>query len=750
MISFHPLKAIADDTPQQIGEMAHLLHQLQREGQSIPDSWIVPAAEFRKTLQKLTAREPLYADWPHLLWQSKEYSVSHLARRLQHPLLNLSLSLPWPESLLGVEGTVVRLWPSLWFGNDMPTIPFTQMLEAPLCWAEPEALNTAVKRLWLSVLNAKSLTFWNRWSQTHSVTPPDHPSEIEVAIVVQRIDPTVLSGTLTVQANQMVLEAVCGLPEAIAECYPDTFRGRLPDSPRFKWQAGYQEQSYHLANHALSIYSSNNCWVTRPQTQTALEIVNETTAAQLWTLAKRLNSWSDRTLRVGWSLTDSGDTLQVLWAGWWPMVAPPPSTSVNQTRHPASGYAASGGKSEGIALVLKTDSPLPTSAHRHIVVASEVLPEWLPLLKTAAGIVSERGGLTSHAAVLARELGLPAIVGMPQATERFHTGDILRLDGDRGLIETRSVLSEETWAATATFAPPSSALNRADQTKIWLNLSQPDTVAAIASLPVAGVGLLRSEWLMMSVLDRQHPYQWIKAEQQEILIQRLLEQLRPILQAFFPRPVRYRTLDIRSNEFAQLTGAPAVESNPMIGLRGAFSYRQHPAFFQLELELLNRLQNEGYDNLHVILPFVRTVEEFIDCKNLIQAAGLDQSEHFKLWIMAEVPSVLFLLPRYVAAGVQGIAIGSHDLTQLLLGIDRDQGLFSEYFDVVHPAVEMAIAQLIQHARSLDIPCQLCGVSPILHPSSVEATIRQGMTDISVDVAALEAMSQILHRITEEQ
>lgn len=741
MSPFYPLKTIRNVGPRQIGETSFLLHQLQQKGQSVPDSWIISAEEFARSRQQLIAREPIFADWPQILWHTPKatgYPVQQLAHRLQRPLSNLSLALPWTDLLSQFDCSTVRLVPSLWFGQNSPVIPFVQMLDTPLCWAEPEHLEAAVKRVWMSILNAKSLAFWSKWT---SVTG-HYPTHVEVAVIVQKMERATLSGTMARQSDEVVIEAVCGLPEARSECCPDIYRSSFTASPEFDWQAdwqvGYQERRYEPRDGQFPGHVYEECWVLEAQAQTALETLDNTAKYCLGMLAIQLRDWFDRSLRVEWYFSQQTQTLQLWRANDWPM---PVLLSGHHERQLTSGHTASRGEAYGIALVLEPDTPLPATAHQHIVVASEVAPEWLPLLKTASGIVSERGGLTSHAAVLARELGLPAIVGVADVTRRFSTGDKLHLDGDRGLVEFVTTLPK---IPTPSVPLPNLSWE-SHHTEIWLNLSQPDMAANAATLPVTGVGLLRSEWLMMSVLERRHPYHWIDMNQQETLKNRLLSQLRPILRAFFPRPVKYRTLDIRSNEFAQLLGAPSVEANPMLGIRGAFSYRHYVAFFQLELELLKCLQNEGYENLQVILPFVRTVEEFVDCRDLIQEIGLHRSSDFRVWIMAEVPSVLFLLPQYVIAGVQGISIGTHDLTQLLLGIDRDQPLFSDYFDTIHPAIAAAIAQLIQQTHTLGIPCQLCGASPLSHPAFIEATVRQGITGISVDIAAVEAAAQLIQQ-----
>lgn len=742
MSPFVPLKAITDANPWQVGETAYLLHQLQQVGQSVPDSWVITAAHYQRSLQKLVAREPIYADWPQLLWQTSStigYPVQHLAKRLRRPLLNLPSDFPWDDLLVEIDTPVVRLIPSLWFGENLPTASLVEMLAAPVCWAEPDALEAALKQVWASVLSAKSLAFWSQWPKIWG--PHSHPNRIEVAVVVQSVEPATLSGFITLNHNRLEIEVVQGLPEAIAESFPDTYQGHWPHSPDFNWQPGYQERSY-TPKSSLD-HSLTPCLSSHSLSQTALEVIDASVNQSLWSVIESLGDWSNRPLKVGWYIAETTRTLQTFQAAWWPLKPAPTITAPTDTPpHGVLGYAAAPGQRCGLALVLLPDTPLPQSAHQQIVIADEVAPEWLPFLKTAVGIISVRGGLTCHAAVLARELGLPAVVGVTNATQRFRTGEALRIDGDRGLIEPLPALPEETTAPQP--LPQLSAAPR--HTEIWLNLSQPELAENFAKLPVAGVGLLRSEWLMLPVLERQHPYQWLANGQTDQLKDRLIEQLRPILANFAPRPVRYRTLDIRSNEFAQLLGAPPVEANPMLGIRGTFSYRHHSDFFQFELEVLRHLQDEGYSNLQLLLPFVRSVQEIADCQKMIQAVGLDHYSDFALWIMAEVPSVLFLLEQYVATGIQGIAIGTHDLTQLLLGIDRDQALFSAHYDETHPAVQAAIAQLIQQAQQLELPCCLCSASPIHHPSFVETMVQAGITSISVDAAALEITAQLIQRV----
>ncbi len=746
MSCFLSLNTLAEAKASQIGESAWRLYRVQQAGQIVPHSWVIPAAVFDETLHKLVAREPLFADWPQLLWQqdhSTGYSIQQIARRLHQPLFNLPLNFPWATLLAEIDTPIVRLFPSLWLGEGIATIPWGHMLAAPICWTEPEALEIALKQVWLSALDAKSLTFWRWWRSTQANSMASYPAKIDLAVMVQPIEAATFSGTLTIRESEVAIAAVEGLPNALDECCPATFSGALPRLPHFSWQSGFQESlscPRPLADIPTTTAIETSLHkVSRARSQLTIPNAVE---QQLWSLADWLTNWSDVPTQIEWSIHADSGALQVAQVHAWPLRPYVTQAISPQANDPnlMTGRGAAPGKSQGRALVLLPEQRLPLSANQQIIIAAEVAPEWLPLLKTANGIVSEQGGLTCHAAVLARELGLPAIIGLPKATERFRNGEAIAIDGDRGLINRLPDLP-----STATTPPRSTVSFEPTETQIWVNLSQPETAATIAALPLTGVGLLRSEWLMLPVLERQHPYHWVATGQKELLLKRLMQQLRPILEAFAPRPVHYRALDIRTSEFAQLIGAPAVEPNPMLGVRGAFSYHRQPQFFLLELELLKQLQDEGYDNIQLILPFVRTVEEVAHCRSLVETVGLHHHPDFALWMMAEVPSVLFLLSQYVAAGIQGIAIGTHDLTQLLLGVDRDQAIFTAPYDEAHLAVQTAIAQLIGAARQANIACCLCGVSPAHHPDVITTAVQQHVDGISVDVSVLELTAQLIHQ-----
>ena len=238
-------------------------------------------------------------------------------------------------------------------------------------------------------------------------------------------------------------------------------------------------------------------------------------------------------------------------------------------------------------------------------------------------------------------------------------------------------------------------------TQILVNLSEPSQVARVKDLQVDGVGLLRAEMMVLEALAGDHPRTLLEEGRGDEFVARMAEGLSTFAAGFAPRPVTYRTIDFRTNEFSGLRGGERFEpheSNPMIGYRGALRYTREPDVFALELAALRQVWDTGLHNLHVMLPFVRSTRELRRCRELIAESGLLDRPGFELWVMAEVPSVLFNLEEYAALGVTGISVGSNDLTQLLLGADRDNEVLAETFDERDPAVIAYLRELIPRAR----------------------------------------------------
>ena len=282
-------------------------------------------------------------------------------------------------------------------------------------------------------------------------------------------------------------------------------------------------------------------------------------------------------------------------------------------------------------------------------------------------------------------------------------------------------------------------------TLVYVNLAIADHAEQVAAQPVDGVGLLRAEFMVTDALNGVHPRALLARGGREEFLDRMASSLLRITTAFAPRPVVYRTIDFRSNEFRNLEGGAdfePVEANPMIGYRGCYRYVREPDLFALECELLARVREET-PNLHVMIPFVRTRWELEACLELLDASPLGRQRGLHRWVMAEVPSVAFRIPEYAQLGIDGVSIGSNDLTQLMLGVDRDSEICAELFDESDAAVLDAIGRIITAAREHGMTSSLCGQAPSNRPAFVEHLVRFGITSVSVNPDAVDATRRVI-------
>ncbi|URD47939.1 putative PEP-binding protein [Chroococcidiopsis sp. CCNUC1] len=794
MNTLYLLEQISAAERLQIGEKAFHLGRIATNGYPVVPSCVVPAQTLWKFLAQLNSSDPLIADLPESSLRinvDDSHQLQKVAQRLQQEILAAPLPEEYWRSLLEAtqswQASALIFRPSLILKTTaIQNLNFSGLLEAQICCPEPEAIALALKQTWSQLFRARSLLYWQR----HRIEWRD----IHLAVLVQPLQNAIASGILTCNPSEIEISATWGLGIAIA-------RGEVSPDLYFVSTATNQVRSRQLGNKILAYGVGNIPFISdltlcttsllpssvTPCLQTYLlseaqqqqYALSDESLQQLIQLTQQLKTDLGAAFYLEWTLAQTGidakPQLYLTHANTYRVREPaansqqpkedsefriPPRLSKLRNSEFISGIAAARGEVIAPAYVIAKSEPRPvTIPAGSILVAPAIAPDWLPLLQQAAGIITEQGGLTSHSAILARELGIPAVVSVARATGSIRTGELLELNGDRGEVWRRGdkgdkgdkgeVKSQNSKVKISRLPTPDSQLPTI-ATQLMLNLSQPSLIAQVKDLPVDGVGLLRSELMMLNVLEGQHPRVWLQQGRQAELLDLWKSQISQFVNAFAPRPVFYRSLDWRSPEFQSLNldgvdAAAGNSRNSILGQRGTLSYLKDPKVFDLELAALAAVQQSGQTNLHLMLPFVRSVEEFSFCRQRVEQAGLTQVAQFQLWIVAEVPSVLFLLPQYVKAGVQGVSIGTNDLTQLLLGVDRDRGELAANLNERHPAVLQAIAQIIQMAQQANISCSICGQAPVLYPEIIDSLIQSGITSISVEPNAVEQTYRAIAR-----
>ena len=406
-----------------------------------------------------------------------------------------------------------------------------------------------------------------------------------------------------------------------------------------------------------------------------------------------------------------------------------------------TGSPASPGISVGVVKKLKGASELGKIKKGDVLVAKSTNPDYVPAMRIASAIVTEQGGRTSHAAIVSREFGIPAVVGVASALSVLKDGEMITVNGKTGEIFKGGFLTK---APQAEIEEPQFKT----ATKLLVNLAEPEVAERVATRNVDGVGLLRAEFMIAQI--GTHPKKLIHDGKSKVFVDKLAEGVGAICKAFYPRPVLYRATDFKTSEYASLIGGKQYEpeeSNPMLGYRGAFRYVHDAQVFKLELEAIKKVREKmGFTNLNLMIPFVRTVQELAHVKKIIHDEGLRRAPHFKLYIMVEVPSTVILIDDFIKEGIDGVSIGSNDLTMLILGTDRDNSEVATAFDERNPAVLWALERVIRACHKNNVASSICGQAPSLYPSLVEDLVSWGIGSISVSPDAIANTRKIIHQV----
>lgn len=600
----------------------------------------------------------------------------------------------------------------------------------------------AVQRCWASLFEPRAIFYREQAGWGHL--------DVDLAVPVQQMIQSESSGVMftvdpiTNDHNRVVIEAAFGLGEAVVGglVSPDHYEVDKSTSGIIERQIFNQDRMLvRSTDGRIDPEHGHNSWRDLSESDGSTPKLSDAQVVELSEIGQRIESHYGSPQDIEWGLVDN--TFFLLQTRPITTVAPSAKTNGdNPAPTPVEepilgGSPASPGVATGRVRVILNARETSAIGEGDVLVAEMTTPDFVPAMKRAAAIITERGGRTCHAAIISRELGVPCVVGATGAA-LLANGREVTVDGASGnvydgvqsdLLDWWHDREEELYAPIAT------------ETKLYVNLAEPEIADRVAERDVDGVGLLRAEFIIARL--GEHPRNFINTGRQDEYVKRLSEGMRKIASAFDPRPVVYRATDFKTNEYANLTGGDIYEpdeENPMIGYRGAARYIREPDLFELELRALE-LVREDHPNLHLMIPFVRTPDEMAQVVKQVDDYGLERDAAapggFQLWMMVEVPSNVFLLDEFIDCGIDGVSIGSNDLTQLTLGIDRDSERFADTFDERNPAVLKAIEHVITTAKRRGITVSVCGQGPSEHPDLAQRLVDWGITSISVTPDVIE-------------
>jgi pyruvate,water dikinase len=674
-----------------VGEKAHQLRLLLQENYPVVDGFVISSAIAKQVFRELELN--FKGNDRYLL--ADPYALQEFSQRSQKLIvqseLQFGLSEIISENLLKLHSDNLILRPSLAVNiNTKGLLASTSVLSSL-----PEIIN-GLKEIWSKLFSARSIFYWLKRGMDLE--------QIGFAILVQPISSTVVSGRVLLENQTAQIQTIYGLGHGFqigglsgSLHLVDLATGNISLTAENNQNLAYQIIAGDLSTYELS----------HEQKKLSDYYLQKNLISQL----KRLNQQKSYNGYLDWTILESeqfyftGANLQV-------------NQSVRAIQRRFKGKGVSPGQVIApIEIILQESEIYTKSLDKRILVLKQVLPIHLSLLKNAAGLVTEIGSTTSHGAIVARELGIPSVVGIAEATSLLKSGESVFLDGDKGELYSlvgpiRNFQSFKT--------PPEISIdsNTIISTELMVNLSQPVLAEAEKLLPILdGVGLLRSESFFAQCWLERPANQW----NQRKLKDKLIDFINEFVILFGEKPISYRLLDQQGDQILSPT-------------RGTAGYLEDTTVLDIQLEALLAVQNLHNKSFNILLPFVRTLDEFKFCQREITKKGLKEHPLSKVWVTVEVPSAVLLLSEYIEAGAEGFAIGTNDLMQLLLGYDRDFPISSK--GQCPKALKQVIQTIIEISQQSGLPCSICGQATLEYPDLLDCLVQWGISSISVEPWAL--------------
>ncbi|MFC6951531.1 phosphoenolpyruvate synthase [Halorubellus litoreus] len=750
---------------ERVGGKGASLGELTGAGLPVPPGFVVTAGTYRRFIEEAGIAEDLFEAVDVDVDDTKALAAA------QERASELILNSPFPDELReeilgayadlgdGEEFVAVR---SSATAEDLPDASFAGQQETFLNITAEDLLER-VRECWASLFTQRAIYYRKQQGFEHS--------DVNIAVVVQQMVDAEKSGVMftshpSTGEPKMIVESAWGLGEAVVS-------GSVsPDNYVLDRQTGTVEE-VTVADKKVMMEKDEATGETVerevPEGDRERRVLTDEELDALRDLGETVESHYDTPQDVEWAIVgddvymlqsrpittiaeeteDAGDTRVDADVG----VSNDDGTTSGTTTDGGkgdvlvSGLGSSPGIASGAARIVKKLDQLDKVEEGDIIVTEMTTPDMVPAMKRAAGIVTDEGGMTSHAAIVSRELGVPAVVGAGDASTTLTDGQVVTIDGDKGTIRAGAVETDDEQREPVEEVRPQSPVKPMTATEVKVNVSIPEAAERAAATGADGVGLLRMEHMIMST--NKTPERYVADHGVEAYVDEIIDGIQRVAEEFYPRPVRVRTLDAPTDEFRQLQGGgdEPEEHNPMLGYRGIRRSIENPETFKHELEAFRRLWSMGYDNVELMLPLVNDAEDVVRAKQLMVEAGIDPAKR-KWGVMIETPSSALCVEEMAEQGIDFASFGTNDLTQYTLAVDRNNGRVASRFDELHPAVLELIGSTIETCREHDVKTSICGQAGS-KPEMVQFLVNEGVSSISANIDAVRDVQHEVKRVEQK-
>jgi len=747
------LEGIRSEDIDSVGGKGASLGEMTAAGLPVPPAYVVTAGTYRAFIEDTGIAENLFEAVD--VDTEDSTALAEAEARAEELILGTEI----PDELrdeiiasydeLGGEDEAFVAVRSSATAEDLPDASFAGQQETFLNITRDDLVER-VKECWASLFTKRAIYYRNEQGFDHEV--------VDIAVVVQRMVDAEKSGVMftshpSTGEARIIIEAAWGLGEAVVSgsVSPDNYVVDRRTTEvieqtiaKKKVMMVRDEQTGSTTTLDVSEKRQSDRVLTDSEITTLVEI-GETAEAHY-----------DEPQDVEWALVD-GEVF---------MLQSRPITTITEDA-PKRGVADGAGLMEGsnsdmltkglgaspgivagqVRVVGKLDQ-LDKVGQGDIIITEMTTPDMVPAMKRAAGIVTDEGGMTSHAAIVSRELGVPAVVGSGNATELLSDGQLITIDGDKGSVTAGEAPSQSgSGDDQHEDIRPQNPVKPMTATEVKVNVSIPEAAHRAAQTGADGVGLLRMEHMILST--GQTPERYVETHGEDAYVDEIVRGIRGVADEFYPRPIRVRTLDAPTDEFRQMEGGENEphEHNPMLGYRGIRRSLDRPDVFAYELEAFRRLFEMGYDNVEVMFPLVNDAEDVIQARNLMEDVGIDPTK--RSWgVMVETPASALAIEGMAKAGIDFASFGTNDLTQYTLAVDRNNEHVAGRFNELHPAVLELIGNVIRTCREYDVSTSICGQAGS-RPEMVRFLVNEGISSISANIDAVRDVQHEVKRVEQK-